>query len=201
MAKFLFAILFALGFFSACVSSDKIAGDETKDGFSQVNYDEAYEMFTDKKQIYEGLHLRFEAQATLLVPSLAKLQAQKKAKMLGQDAAETQKILAEIDAKASERTLVFVSFYSPDRKNDDLIRSKNLWRVFLDAGGRRFEGDVKRVKTQQAELQSIYKEHTSFHSAYEVSFPVAAASLNNLPVQMVLTGPVGSATLKLNRVE
>ena len=134
--------------------------------------------------------------ATMLNSKILQAQLMQKARLYQWDSTtfnnETQKVNTETDKAAQ----FFISFYTPERKHDDLHKNQTLWKIFLDADGRRYEGKATKIKLLTNEVQALYPDHTRFATPYILTFPVSMKSIENKPVRLTLTGTVASATVE-----
>jgi hypothetical protein len=162
----------------------------------EKDYHEALEHFTVRKKVYDALYQTLEFAATFLNSSVMKLQIDQNARIyqwnLDQYSAEKSKV----DSNLSKHTEIFLSFYTPERKNDDLNKTKTKWKVFLDANGRRYDGKIERIKAEYAEIISLYPHHNRWSTPYRVTFPVPTSAIENGLSKLTLTGPVGSASIE-----
>lgn len=167
---------------------------------SQPEFENVLERYTDRTQRYEGLYNTLDVTATLRNSAVLRAQLEAQARIYQWDRA---KFLAESNKAledAKNKTEVFLSFYTPERKNDDLNRSTSQWKTYLEIDGRRWEGKTSKVKLNVMELQGWYPYHNRFATPYLVSFPVALSTIEGQPVRFVVTGPMGLATLNFNPV-
>lgn len=191
------ALLTLLFFFfiSACASSQKNnSGVET---ISESQYKSQVESWSDKTKRYKGLHNTIEVGATLLSLPLLNNQLKYRAGLYQWDQTaykeEEQKNLVQ----NSQRSQVFLSFYTPDRKMDDLSKNKSLWKIFLDVSGKRFEGKVEKINLPTTEINTFYPYHSRFSTAYLITFPVSLTEVSQGKVELTLTSTLDSATLRL----
>lgn len=162
---------------------------------SESNYQDIVDRWTDVVETYSGINNTVNIQATLLNSEVAMAQVDQNARMYLWDQTKYETEKRDLNDRLARQTEVFVSFYSPERKWDDLAKSKTLWRVYLDANGQRYEGKAVKLKLLPRELQSLYHYHTGFSTPYSVTFPVATRSIDGKPVRLVLTGSVDAVTL------
>ena len=99
----------------------------------------------------------------------------------------------------SAETTAFLSFSTPERKNDNLADAKAIWRIILESGGRRYVGKAKRDRRLLAELQALYPYHTRWNTPYLITFPVAMTALETQTIKLTLTGPLGSRILEFTK--
>lgn len=154
------------------------------------------EKYSDGEANYTGFYNTFEYKATLHNTAIRTAMLQKQNDYYQWD---REKFLSEREKSEKEiasETTVFLSFYTPERRNDNLYEAKSIWRIYLDAGGRRYQGKVKRVRSLLAELQALYPYHTRWNSPYTVTFPVPTAAVETQNLTLTVTGPLGSKTVK-----
>lgn len=162
---------------------------------SEREYEKVLERFTHHEQQYKGLYNTMDVTATLIVPSVAHAELEQKARIYQWDRAKFQAESNKLNDELRTQTQVFMSFYTPEHKNDDLQKLGTQWRVYLEAGGRRWEGKVAKIKTPTAEIQGIYPYHVRFSTPYLVTFPTAANTVAKESARFIVTGPVGLMAL------
>lgn len=167
----------------------------------EPSYDRIIESFSAGDSEYSGFYNNFEYKATLLNSSI-------RSALLNRQASyyqwEREKTLAEREKQQKEmaaETEVFVSFFTPDRKNDNLSDLKTIWRVYLEAGGRRYQGKVKKVRLLLAELQTLYPYHTRWNTPYSVSFSVPTTAIESQTTTLTITGPLGTRAVNFPAVK
>jgi hypothetical protein len=159
-------------------------------------YYSAAEDSSGRSKVYDGFMQTMELSATLLNTRTARLQVEHKARIYQWPAEQYSNNKSEVETSLSRETKVFLSFFVPERKHDDLHKPRTLWKIFLDAGGRRYEGRAERMKTILAEVQSLYPNHTRFQTPYIVTFQVPMSQVENSDSKLTLTGPVGSTSIQ-----
>lgn len=187
------AILLSALFLVSCASSTV-----NKSGLSIISedqYETIVDKWTDHIEDYNGLNNTVTIKATLLNPEAAIAQLDQNARVFQWDQITFDNEKKNLENRMTSQTEVFVSFYSPERKWDDLYKSKTLWKIFLDVDGQRYEGKATKIKLLPREIQSLYHYHTSFASPYTITFPVSARSLEGKSVRLTFTGAVGSVNL------
>lgn len=165
---------------------------------SSSQYFSTAEDYTAAKKVYDGFYQTMEFSATLLNSKVTRDQLDHKARIYQwtQDQYSTAK--AEAETSLSRETRIFLSFFVPERKHDDLSKANTTWKIFLDAGGRRYEGKATKIKSILADVVSLYPAHNRFSTPYMVSFPVSVSQIENVPSRLTLTGPVGSTTVEFD---
>lgn len=161
---------------------------------SESAYQNVIDEYSDSTERYSGLYNTITMRSTLLNAKVAHAQLDQKARQFLWDKAKYDEEAKKVDQKLSKESEIFLSFYTPTRKHDNLNRSKTLWRIFLDVDGKRYEGKATKIKLLTTELQSIYAYHNSFSTPYSLIFPVPMTKIENSEAKLTITGPVGSAS-------
>lgn len=190
MKYILLAISFVL---SACATRD--VTPTGLDVMSETAYQSVINEYSDATERYSGLYNTITMRSTILNSKVVHAQMDQNARLYLWDKAKYEEEKSNANKKMVNETEVFVSFYTPERKHDNLDRSKTLWKVFLDVNGKRYEGKPARVKkVLTSEIQGLYSYHNSFSTAYIVTFPLPTSEIERNPSKLTVTGPVGSAT-------
>ncbi|WP_413586478.1 hypothetical protein [Bdellovibrio sp. HCB274] len=166
---------------------------------TEDQYFEIVQKNSDRTIRYSGLYNVLEMQGTLLSAEVLEAQLDQKTRIYLWDETKFQTEKDLVAKRLSSETEIFLSFYTPERKNDDLGTPKTLWKTFLDVDGRRYEGKVVRMKSSLAELISLYPTHNRFYTPYSLIFPLPAKSIEGKEMKITVTGPVGSGTLHYNK--
>ena len=192
----LLVVAWALLITSACASTRVVPNAAPTINESQ--YESVLEKNSDRLKKYKGLHNTMDVRAVLLSQEMSMAQLQYRSYLYQWDMKQWEDSLVESEKNGKKETEVFVSFFTPEKKIDDLHKSKTLWKIFLDAGGQRYEGKAKKISLPTSELIGFYPEHNRFSTPYMVTFPVPREVLNGKKIQLTITGSVDSATLNLN---
>lgn len=186
-------ILIALGVLMGACATQTL--DRVPALISESEYQHIVSQNTKGDKVYDGFMNVLDLSATLLTSQVLSAQAEQNARMYQwtteQLVSEKQKSLGQ-----NQQTEIFLSFFVPERKHDDLQKANSKWKIFLDVAGRRVEGRATRIKALLAELHSLYPDHTRWHSAYRLSFPVPRALVETNGASLTLTGPVASTKLE-----
>jgi hypothetical protein len=158
-------------------------------------YENLVDQWTDYVETYNGINNTVTVQATLINSEVAAAQTDQSARTYQWDQVKYDTEKKDLAERMSKETNIFVSFYSPERKWDDLAKSKTLWKMYLDVNGQRYEGKAVKSKLLPRELQSLYHYHSSFSTPYTLTFPVSTKNVDGKPVRLVLTGAVDAVTL------
>lgn len=145
---------------------------------------------------FAGLYNTFELKATILNSTVREALVQRQAEYYQWDAAQVSTEREKATQENSAEAAVFVSFATPERRNDNLADKKSIWRIFLDVGGRRYVGQAKKDRRLIAELQALFPYHTRWNTPYMFSFPVGMSAIENQTMKLTITGPLGSRVLE-----
>jgi hypothetical protein len=180
----------------SCQSGEKSQSNIIQ--FSVSEYEDVIENYTEQALEYDGLQNTIEFHATLLNSRVIEAQTLRKASMLLWEKTQYDQELSARIGKSKETTEVFVSFFTPERKNNDLARSETLWKIFLKNKDKRSEGKVEKVTLLHSEIQSLYPQHNRWSNAYVVKFPIAISEIENKGIELIITGPVGTKSVHFN---
>lgn len=156
-------------------------------------YEELVETNTKKTEVYDGLHNKLTVQATILDTKLTEAFLSHSARLSQWSEQKYKEEKGKRIGKNAENTEFFVSFFTPERKHQDLSSAKNVWKIFLDVNGQRYEGKATKIKQLLSEVQAMYPHHNRWSVPYTISFPVATSLSENKNAKLILTGAIGSA--------
>lgn len=194
-----FVLFFVLLSLTACASYEVTpTGQSIK---TTHNYMEIIERHTDSVRLYSGFYNILDMEATLISSEVAEAQLAQGGMLYQWDETRAKEEKAKFESRLSRETEMFLSFYVPDRKQDDLFKANTIWRIFLDVDGKRYAGKATRVKMQLVEIEGLYPYHNRFYSPYMVSFPVSIRSIEGKPMKVTVTGAVGSGVLEFNKAK
>lgn len=162
---------------------------------SVSDYENAVNDRTQKVEVYDGFYNKLTVQATWLDTKLSDYSLSYNARISQWNENIYKEERAKRVNKNAESTEFFVSFYTPERKHSDLVGSKNLWKIYLDVNGQRYQGKATKMKLLYSEVQTMYPQHSRWSTPYIVSFPVATSLVENKDAVLTFTGAVGSAQL------
>lgn len=163
---------------------------------SSSDFQSLIEKKSRKLEVYDGLYNILTVQATWLDSQVTDASLSQMARIAQWSEQIYREERAKKIAKNTDTTEFFVSIYTPERRHSDLSKSKNLWKIFLEVDGQRYEGKATKVKQLLTEIQALYPYHNRWSTPYVISFSVPTATLENKPATLTLTGAVGAAQLK-----
>jgi hypothetical protein len=156
---FCFAAAFVLMLATSC-STTKVNEQPPASESTQLevplNYETRIERYSAGDTEFAGLYNNFEYKATLLNSNIREALVWKQGHYYEWNDAQKSLAREKSNQEMSSQTKIFMAFFTPNSKNDNLSDSKTIWRVYLDAGGRRYEGKVTHIRLLLAELQALY---------------------------------------------
>lgn len=162
-----------------------------------VTYEQEIEKFSRGDTEYAGLYNNFEFKATILNSEVRTTVLDKRIKSYQWDAAKAGAEREKSNQEMASTTQVFFAFFTPDFRNDNLVDVKPIWKIYLDAGGRRYEAKITKVFTLLAELQSQYPYYTRWTTPYIATFDVPTAAIESQVSKFTITGPLGTREIEL----
>lgn len=189
MKKYFFLIPLAI--LSACVTlSPNPATDE---------YVSAVEEFTAGDQVHEGAYNNFNYRATVMTPDMQRLYINKKAEVYLWSDEKRSAELTKLSENNDKSTQIFLSFFTPNRWDDNLSTSKSIWSVYLQNGANRYEGKVTKNRESRTELNVMFPYHGRFATAYMVQFFVPVSELIMSDLKVTIAGPLGAKTVQFTQ--
>lgn len=163
---------------------------------NETSYTALIDRNSDGQSEYNGFHNNFEFRGTMLNSAVSDGMIKRQGDYYQwegeKESGEREKAAQEM----SSMTRIHVSFFTPERKNDNLGDLKSIWRIFLDAGGQRYTGTVKKDRRLISELQVLYPYHTRWTTPYVFEFPVPTTVIEGQDSTLTVTGPLGTRTIK-----
>jgi hypothetical protein len=166
-----------------------------------MSYDQKLEKYSAGDSEYSGFYNNFEYKATLLNSFERDVIFTREAESYQWDKDKQALERAKINKDVGTGTQVFVSFFTPDHANDNLTDFKSIWKVYLDVGGQRYQGKIKRLRSLLVELQAQYPYHTRWNTPYLVTFPVPTATVETQPSTLTITGPLGTRAVSFLAIQ
>jgi len=167
---------------------------------SEEKYEDMIEIYSDQSQKYDGPYNVLEVSATILNSHVLEAQTLRQATVFQWDKAKYQSELIAKQKHADEKTEVFVSFYTPDKKTSDLARTDTLWKLILKFNGKEYQGSPKKLTGLPVEIKSLYPRHTRWGTPYLLSFDIPTKEAEKQIAELILTGPAGNTILKFHAV-
>lgn len=154
-------------------------------------YTEKMDRFSAGDSEYSGFYNNFQYKATLRNSYIREVQLERMADYYKWDAEKLASEKEKSNQEMQTETEVFVSFFTPDRRADNLADSKTIWRIYLEVGGRRYQGKAVRSNKLLPELIALYPYHTRWTTPYIFTFPVPTTAIETQSSTLTITGPLG----------
>lgn len=174
---------------------------EGKLPFPPKDYENEVNRFSSGESEYSAFYNNLEYKATLRNSYIRDIQLRRMADYYQWDSNKLAEEKEKSFQQMQTETEVFVSFYTPERRNDNLADAKTIWRLYLDVGGRRYEGNVVRSKLLPTELIALYPYHSRWTTPYFVTFQVPTTAIETQPSKLTITGPLGTRTVDFSALQ
>lgn len=168
---------------------------------SEEQYEEIVDLYTDQSQKYDGPYNVLDVSATLVNSHVAEAQTLRQATMFQWDKMKFQNELKAKQDTSKTKTEVFVSFFTPDRKSGDLLRADTLWKTILRFNSKELVGKPKKMSLLPVEIKSLYPRYNRWSTGYIITFDLPVTEFEKMNSELVITGPVGAASLKFNAIK
>lgn len=162
---------------------------------SERNYYDTVKKYSDRKELHQGLMNILQIQGTYLNSTVQRAQIQKKANGFQWSTAEVESAMSKMEESLRSETTIFLSFYSPTPKLDDLDKIQSVWKIYLDVNNKRYEAKAVKQSGVYDEFLELYPYHTRFGTPYKVIVNVPAANIESYPSKLIITGTLGSISI------
>ncbi len=201
----LFAIALAVSTLTACSTTSRFGEIfQPANGTSPsipLSYEDKIEQYSAGDQEYAGFYNNFEFKATLINAPIRDALIDRKANYYKWDETRRSAERATYVDTARTQTAVYLSFFTPNNKNDNLDDVKKIWEIYLTVGGQRYSGTAKRNKMNRSELLALYPYSNAWGTNYDVTFPVSANTIETQNSEMTITGPLGARSIAFPAVK
>ena len=148
---------------------------------------------------FAGLYENFEFRATVLNRTVNRKIHERMDKYYAWDEETSAEKWQEKEKEMSKNSQIWLSFFTPDRKDDNLANKKTIWKIYLIAGERRYEGRAKKANMNMSEAKALIPYHSRWTSAYYVEFPMPTSEIENQSLKLVITGPLGRREVQFSQ--
>lgn len=160
------------------------------------DYVNSVENFSAGDIQYEGIYSNFNYRATIMSPDMQRLYINKKTEIYLWSDEKRANELAKLQEKNDTTSKIFLSFFTPNRWDDNLSTPKSIWSVYLHVGTQRYEGKILKNRDSRTEINSLFPYHGRFASAYNVEFSVPVNQITTQELKITITGPLGVKTVQ-----
>lgn len=149
---------------------------------------------------YSGLANVYNVQTVLLNSQINLARHNLDIKLTRKSEDESLMLLQKLKVKEARETEVFLSFFSPDRRQNRLDRPNSPWKFFLKVDQTRYPAAVKAVRGHANEVQGFYPIHTRWSLPYTLVFdvPLSQVESSKATLEMVTTMESREVSIELN---
>ena len=159
------------------------------DGRSQ--YIDKIESHTAGDKQFAGLYHNFEFRSTLLTKDITRTIHDRMDMYYDWDEQTSADKWQETENKMQDNTSIWLSFFTPERKDDNLANKVSIWKIYLETNGQRYEGLARKANKNLSEAKALFHYHTRWATAYYVDFPVPTDEIQAGNAKLIITGPLG----------
>lgn len=190
---FLSFLFINLIFLSGCgvFQKSELSKDADGDGISE--YKRILKLYTRSDSRYSGFYQSYELTGTLLTREVNRLILQKKAVYHQWDAKTLSSEREKSLEKMTNQTSFFFSLYTPERDYNDLNKANSIWRVYLEMGGRRYQGKVTKRNDKPVDLTTLFAYHTRWSVPYQVDFEIPTETAERNPIRISFASSLGTS--------
>ena len=171
----------------------------TPSGIKEIslsNYENLVETKTQTVRVYNGFSNQLEIYATQMDADMNDGYLSHAGRLFQWSVSTYNDEKDKVILKQGTQSEFMVSFFTPERKNDDLSSSKSAWKIYLDVDGIRYEGKATKVKRNLAELEAFFPHHNRWFTLYSVTFPIATSLSESKASVLTFTSGLGSTQLR-----
>ncbi len=194
MIKSILIVLVALVTFSCTSHPVSPVLQSEYPAMSTKSYNRLIKTHTLEDKKYQFLDNNYIVSSTLLNSEVKKAMLQRKSHALQTPLEKVRKMDKEVLEELSTKSEIFLSFYAPIEEHTRLNTSE-LWQFYLETGGKRYEGTVKKVTGPFAVVNSLYYHHNRFSKPYIIEFRVPMSEVEKSDSRLIITGTLGSSSL------
>ncbi len=161
-------IIIASTFLFACTTPEK-KYESQLNLISENQYAEIIDTQMIHDQAYDGLYNTIDMKTVPLNSKVSLAQVDQTARQYLWDETKYNEEKNKTQQKLDKESQIFVSFFTPEKKHDDLAKNKTLWKIFIDVDGHRYEGKASKIKLLESEIKGLYSFHNKFSTPYQNS--------------------------------
>jgi hypothetical protein len=120
-------LFFAFGLLLSCSHKDISPSPNIK-LISESDYFQTIKRNARQQQVYSGLYNAIDMTAAIVNTEVSAAQVDQMARVFIWDEGKYTQEKATADGKLRKEAEFFVSFFTPERKHDDLNKNKTLWK-------------------------------------------------------------------------
>jgi hypothetical protein len=145
--------------------------------------------------LYDGFVHRANASATWFSPEVREAGVRRQSEWEGKSAAETEEAVATGRADALLGEEFLVSFYTAERRANDLDAPRSIWHLELDDGEFRVPASEIVAFPTDATIRQLFTYVDPFEVVYRVRFRWTGPPLDGRPFKLRISGGLGALVL------
>ena len=154
-------------------------------------YHRIIENHTAGDKQFSGLYHNFEFRGTILTQEVSQAIHHRMGRFYDWSEKEAQEKLHQRMGELAESTKVWLSFFTPERRNDNMAHKKSIWKIYLYVNGKRYEGRARKANMNFEEAKALFAYHSRWATPYFLEFPLPTALIQGVSLRLVITGPMG----------
>jgi hypothetical protein len=182
-----YLVALSCAFAISCASTSKVTPAD------DAEYKKLVNSRTKSTDQYDGMYQTFQATATLLTTEVVTAIVNRRATYRQWDAVKLQQERDRAFQELSATTRVMLRFFAPESDNDDLAKPKSIWSIYLEVGGKRYEGRARKSSDKLVELVEYFPYFDRFSSPYEITFNLPTSAVEGTSSKFIITSALGSA--------
>lgn len=179
-------ICFSLLLLISCSSAE--IKDEKSTKVAYQNYNKILDKHTVDDEQYSGFSNIFQYKASFLTEELLAGQVEIQRIAYQWDSNEYRKANIAMNESITNKSIIFLSFFTPNNKYNDLDQPASIWRAYLEVNGQRYSAKVRKISKKYPRIKSLYPYHSPWSKAYSLEFPIGANNLSVESVKLIITG-------------
>lgn len=153
----------------------------------------------DKK--FSGFYENFEFRATILNETVTRSIYNRMKQIYAWSDSEYQEKLGEQLSDLQSSSKIWLSFFTPERKDDNLANKVSIWKIYLQTPSQRYEGRAEKVNKNFSEAQALIPYHSRWATPYYVTFPVPSSEISGQDLRLIITGPLGHREVRFPKTQ
>jgi len=193
--KYLFVVF---AFLVGCASTPQTSvNSDIVPPVDDSSYESLVKKLSQRQQSYSGFYNMYQAHILLVTSEMQDQMLQRRGNFLQWNSNQWRQEKEKAAQEMSSQTRVILSFYSPDFQYDDFSKGNTIWKVYLEAGGQRYEGKATKNLDKLITQQNIIPFHERFNTLYDLKFNVPTTVAETNEIVVVLTSSLGTSTFKI----
>ena len=164
-----------LGVLSGCTTTPPTIGDpapQLSDHRAEQEYQDLFELYSDRGEIYDGFDTRLFAAATFQTMRFREARVKRQAEFQFLPKPRVEELLAQERAEETQYNEFFLGVHVNDSRFEDFSNKHSIWRIVMLTPTAEVEPvSIERMGRSNLNLRSTYPYLGVFWVAYRVRFP------------------------------